>query len=282
MSINLDEAGHALFPSSKRNLIIVRAGKGSFHEGWLVDRADRNWDIAVSRHDEMAPSEGVEFTSDDKAGKVPALNSFIKNNRELLNRYDYICFADDDLRASAVTWNCLFDICAEYGLELAQPALTCDSYLGHKFTIQDGRSLLRFTNFVEMMCPIFSRAALGVCYQTFSYESEFYWGHDFVWPHLLGNPRDRMAIIDAFPVTHMRPASHNTNREAAFAEMHAMLAAFGVDGMSQIVYDTIPLAREWHRLKALLPKTSRPARSSYLGPDHADPEWFIPKWEFTT
>jgi len=71
--------------------------------------------------------------------------------------------------------------------------------------LQDPDCHLRFTRFVEVMTPIFSRNALRVCAPTFA-ESRSGWGLDWVWPTLCEREGlDGIAIIDATPVRHTRP-----------------------------------------------------------------------------
>ena len=100
-----------------------------------------------------------------------------------------------------------------YRLCLAQPALTQDSYCTWKLLRQDPSCHLRFTQFVEIMAPLFSRPALGVCAASFS-ESSSGWGLDWLWPRLCNEAGlDRIAVIDATPVCHTRPCGGELYRK---------------------------------------------------------------------
>ncbi|HSC65029.1 MAG TPA: DUF707 domain-containing protein [Caldimonas sp.] len=64
---------------------------------------------------------------------------------------------------------------------------------------------LRFTGFVEVMAPLFSREALRSCAPTLD-ESRSGWGLGWVLPTLCERAGlGRIAIIDATPVRHTRP-----------------------------------------------------------------------------
>jgi hypothetical protein len=62
----------------------------------------------------------------------------------------------------------------------------------------------RFTDFVELMGPVFSRRFLERCLPTFDANLSG-WGLSFVWPRMLGEGLQRCAIIDDATVTHTRP-----------------------------------------------------------------------------
>ncbi|KAK3241370.1 hypothetical protein CYMTET_48860 [Cymbomonas tetramitiformis] len=63
------------------------------------------------------------------------------------------------------------------------------------------RHKLRYTQFVEVQMPVFSRYALEKCMKTFQ-ETTSTWGLDLIWPKLLGYPTDKIAIIDAVQAYH--------------------------------------------------------------------------------
>src|SRR6185436_6910282 len=122
----------------------------------------------------------------------------------LLLNYESCWFPDDDLSTDGPTINRMFDLFQAHDLWLAQPALAAGSHVSHLITAVVPGARVRFTNFVEIMCPIFSRHALNVLGPTFA-GSISGWGLDFVWPHLLGLPENRIAILDETSVLHTQP-----------------------------------------------------------------------------
>ncbi|WP_181707803.1 hypothetical protein [Chthonobacter rhizosphaerae] len=190
-----------------RNLVIVRAGAGSLHPAWLT--GERNFDVIVSRYDpalEVAPGRGVTV-HDAPGGKWRGLHSTITEHYDTVMRYDSIWLPDDDLATNAATINELFEIHRAFKLELSQPSLSDQSYYTHPVTMNHPAFFIRFTNFVEIMMPLFSRGLLQRVWSDFEHSNSG-WGFDVVWPSVTQFPR--VAIVDALTVTHTRPLRGST------------------------------------------------------------------------
>src|SRR6185437_6182046 len=86
--------------------------------------------------------------------KWTGLLASIRAHWDLVSGYRYIWLPDDDLRSTTGAVNRLFERCCEFELDLAQPALTRDSYFSHLITLEHRQFLLRFTNFIELMAPL--------------------------------------------------------------------------------------------------------------------------------
>jgi hypothetical protein len=125
------------------------------------------------------------------------------NLGKVLN-YKTIWLPDDDISCDATTISKMFELFHQYNLWLAQPSLTVNSFFSHPITLNTSNTLIRFTNFVEVMVPLFSKETLLTCLPTFQ-ESASSWGLDFIWSKIMGNPVDRIGIMDAVSVYHTRP-----------------------------------------------------------------------------
>lgn len=190
----------------RRNLVVLRAGDASLHEQWLSGWLPRTWDLVISYFgDDPDRYRAEDVTRIDRKGpKWPALHRVLTVDlADVLDRYDYVWLPDDDLACDTDAINALFEYTACYRLSLAQPALTEDSYFTHEITLVDRRFDLRYTNFVEIMAPCFSREFLQRCLPTFD-TTQTGWGLDFHWPRLAPDP-SALAIIDAVTVRHTRP-----------------------------------------------------------------------------
>ena len=92
-------------------------------------------------------------------------------------------------------------------------------------TLEEAESYVRATNFVEIMAPFLSHAALQTCAPTFTL-SELGWGLEYLWNDRLRSKG--MAIVDCLPVTHIRAVQSNrwknTRGETAEQECARMLA----------------------------------------------------------
>ena len=137
--------------------------------------------------------------------KWPCIADLLSLHPELLDRYDAFWFPDDDLAIQTPDINRMFALFHGFELSLAQPALTHDSYYSWRVLLQEPDNVLRMINFVEVMAPIFSRAALHTCLSSFT-ASPSGWGLDRIWPALcMANGLRQIGIIDAVAIKHTRP-----------------------------------------------------------------------------
>ena len=224
-----------------KNLVIVRSGDQSLHEFWLEGPGERNWDLLVDYFgddpDRYCRNDVERLAS--KGPKWPCLGRLITDFGERIADYDYVWFPDDDLMSDKASINRFFEMCREYHLELAQPALTLDSYVGHAITLRNKKFQIRFTNFVEIMAPCFSTAFLRRCAPSFG-ETISGWGLDYLWPSWVSSP-ERIAIVDAVAVRHTRPLG-GPNYQAladrgltAADEMRQLFHRYGIQSIAQFV-----------------------------------------------
>lgn len=168
-----------------------------------------------------AAARHAEFTFAEKGHKWPCIASLLPK----LPEYRYYAFIDEDIDVSVETLNSLFRTGELFGLSLYQPALTPRSHYSHEFSRVNPDSYVRATTFVEIMAPFLSRDALLKCLPTFTL-SELGWGLEYLWNEILRS-KD-MAIVDRFPVTHIRPIQSNRWKnqrgETAEQECERMLA----------------------------------------------------------
>ena len=196
----------ALPSTPRRNLVILRAGDSSLHPQWVAV-GERNFDLLVSYYGHR--SDLHRSTADmyevRSGPKWPCLGELLEANPQLINAYEAVWLPDDDLAVDTQTLNRMFDLFHGFGLSLAQPALTHNSFHTFDTLLQRPGYLLRYVGFVEVMAPLFSRSALRLCQETF-HLSRIGWGLDFVWPSLINNTNRRsIGILDATPVHHTRP-----------------------------------------------------------------------------
>jgi hypothetical protein len=189
-----------------RYLVVLRAGDRSLHAQWMAD-APRDFDLFISYYgtDPDRYRSDTPWWEARRGPKWPCIGELLEANPHLLESYDAFWFPDDDLAVDTATIHRMFALFRGFGLALAQPALTPQSYHGHPMLLQRAGHVLRYTAFVEVMAPLFDREALRVCLPSFT-RSRSGWGLDFVWPRLVGDTRrDAIAILDATPVWHTRP-----------------------------------------------------------------------------
>jgi hypothetical protein len=131
-----------------------------------------------------------------------------KKHKEIIDKYDYVFIPDDDLSLSGADIKRLFEITEKYNLWLSQPSII--GYFSIPLTISAPYNILRFTNYVEIMCPCFSIETLQKVHHTFNHNKSC-WGIDLLWTHTLNDPKDKIAIIDDVAAIHTRPIYNGDN-----------------------------------------------------------------------
>lgn len=218
----------------RKNLVILRAGDGSLHRGWIAE-PNRDFDLFISYYgkQEGLHRSDAEYYEHRPGPKWSCIAELLAEHAALIEQYDAFWFPDDDLAATTETLNRMFALFHGFGLSLAQPALTHDSYYSWDTLLQRPEYVLRHVGFVEVMAPLFDRVALRACLKTFG-ESRSGWGLDLIWPKLVGKGRsDAVAILDATPVKHTRPLGgdlYKNNPELnPQRDVEKLLAQYGME-----------------------------------------------------
>ncbi len=190
---------------SRRNLVVVRAGKNSLHPQWLDAGQKRNWDLVVSLYD---PEARFEHDSDisvivQRGGKWDGLHAFLSKS-DALSRYDYVWLPDDDIFARSADIDAIFDAMRRHDLDVAQPSLTRDSYFSHFAFMSCPGFELRYVNFIEIMVPCLKARLLAAVLEDFE-NSMSGFGLDYIWCRLSENPLYKAAILDTIALRHTRP-----------------------------------------------------------------------------
>jgi hypothetical protein len=228
-----------------RRLVVVRAGDTSLHPHWLDGSEAATFDLAVCYYGDNPQAYAdcmVRYAV--KGGKWDGLHAFFAANPRLLAQYDFIWLPDDDIAATTASINRLFDLTEKHALDLTQPSLTWDSYYSHFITLHNPRFELRWTNFVEIMAPVFSTDFLRRILPVFA-GRRFGTGLDYVWSRWMPDPYCRTAIIDSAAVRHTRPVGKGNLSlgadDARGAEARALLQAYGLPRPSRAVYAGIDM-----------------------------------------
>lgn len=196
----------------RKNLVVVAGGKTSQHIQWIGD-IDRNFDIFLIDYEKCwEDNEHLAYYYHRSGGMKYWLLSSIDVYTRLHKLYDSIWIADDDLKITTKSVNKMFEIFKTFELDLAQPALTNDSPFTFPITRERDNCILHFTNFIEVMAPIFSKKSYELLYPTFNLNKTS-WGLDYLWPNLLGYPKTKIAVIDATPMLHYRPLRFDKGQE---------------------------------------------------------------------
>jgi len=215
-------------------LIVLRIGADYRCDGWAkTPKAQRGWRLLLSPYDDAVDVAAfdADWVVPHPGGKWDAIHDILLGHPEIFADARLIWLPDDDLEAESAAVEALFRYAETWDLALCQPALTADSLYSHYVTVENPRTTLRFTNFVELMAPLMRREVLdsAVPHMAGCGAAK---GLDFVWHRAVPVPRERrIAIVDAAAMTHRRPLGrHLESRQKASganpaAEARAFIAA---------------------------------------------------------
>jgi len=150
--------------------------------------------------------------------------------RDLLDTYDWIWMPDYDVQLEQGEIERMFGIAQEYNLNICQPSLTRDSYHSFPLVLNDPTKFMRYTNYVEIMCPLFKSEALKKVLWTFTITYSG-WAQDFLWARELNY--ERLAIIDDIQARHIKPVESQywklPNGMNADQELESVVTLFALE-----------------------------------------------------
>lgn len=215
-----------------KNLIFVAAGDSSLHSQWL---SCPEFDVYINYYGEIAGryEKDALFYSTFKGTKYKILSQVLAAHPDLLDHYESIWIPDDDIFLDVDGVLRLFKTFKEFDLTLAQPGMI--GFISIPITAAIPFSRLRYTNWVEIMCPLFSSSGLKTLMHTFL-ENNSHWGIEFLWNHVLGNPKDKIGVIDEVVAVHTRACFHgdnyyrnNLSYETSIVECNTILDKYKID-----------------------------------------------------
>jgi len=194
-----------------KNLIVAPCGNAStlFATEWLSNPDEKEFDICLLFYhptiNEPARYEGVEHFYHLKDFKFRMLHTLLTTEApQLLEEYEYFYFLDDDISLDTAAINRMFELSRTFGTSISQASLSHDSFCSWPIFKNKPNCLLRYMGQIEVMAPLFSRAALKQCLVSFN-ENKSSWGLDSVWPKILGYPLNKLAVFDDVIMKHTRP-----------------------------------------------------------------------------
>jgi len=195
----------SLMKTDRTNLVIVRTGSTSSHAQWHQKKT-RNFDIInltyslkhqyqVHYQDRIAYEEGA---------KNGAIFSWLQKNISVFDDYEFIMLIDDDIDTCHDDLDRLFQYAKLADFEICQPALDQSSFFTLAITKRHPSFLHRWTNSVEIMCPIFKSSVLKKCMPTLEMNKEGGGNIENLWNHACQRRIGGIAIIDKISVHHNR------------------------------------------------------------------------------
>ena len=178
------------------NLVFSSVGDHGNLSSWL--RGRRNFDLWVTYYGESPGRflEVADYYNERQGSKFQNLSFAYRTWPHLLDRYSAILVMDDDLLISGTSISSLFEVRERYDLWALQPAFDPRGKISWPITRVNPYTRLRFTNFIEMACPLFRKDKLDAFMAV--YDPDLVgWGCDWWFLDVMGEDlRDRVAVVD--------------------------------------------------------------------------------------
>lgn len=196
---------------NSRFLVFTSAGDHANIARWLPNR---NFDLWISYYGHQPDPDrmNAEFYDHKKGAKFPKLYEAMRQDPERFSAYDYIWVADDDIKISGAQINRLFEIAKAKDLWIAQPAFTDAGKISNKITRKQQFAHLRYTNFVEVTCPVFRTDKLLQFFEVYD-PKLIGFGVDWWFMEALRPPADKVAVVDSIPCVNPRDQEKGSARE---------------------------------------------------------------------
>jgi hypothetical protein len=196
---------------SYQYLIVICAGDESLHykKKWFSE--SRKYVLCVIYYgDNKEIEEKYKRTSDivvnNKGPKWSLIRGLLIKWKDWKS-FKFVAFPDDDLDISVTKLNKLFIMGDKYKFDLFQPSLVDNgpNYVVHNVLKTNKKCKFRYTDFVEIMIPIFSIKALTKSYHILvDPKIKSAWGIDYVIPSKILHRRN-IAVVDSISVIHTKP-----------------------------------------------------------------------------
>src|SRR5882757_6978796 len=182
--------------SRSNNLVFTSAGNRSNLRNWLQGRRDFDlWTVYYGDRAGMFQDLSQLYLA-RKGAKFQNLHYCYGQWPERFARYEAVMVMDDDIVIDATGITRLFEIRRELDLWALQPAFRLSGKVSWPITAVHPTAKLRYTNFVEMACPLFRRDKLDAFMGVYDPDLVGY-GADWWFLHTLGPDIDnRVAVVD--------------------------------------------------------------------------------------
>jgi len=204
--------------AKSKYLVYTSAGDNANLHYWLKGfdgkECQRNFDLWVTYYgdEKRGYKEISDFYNERKGGKFQNLLYIYQNRQTILDNYQAIFVMDDDIIIDTFAINRLFEIREQFDLWLLQPAFHPRGKISHPITFMIPDCYMRYTNFVEVGCPLFRKDKLDMFMKIYDPVLTG-WGIDFWYHHVLGEHQRKIAIIDAIPCINPHDTTKGGQRE---------------------------------------------------------------------
>lgn len=196
-----------------RNLVFTSAGDHSNLHHWL--KGHRDFDLWIVYYGDQPGKfqRQADIYLRAKGAKFQNLHYAYQRWPELFAQYDAVMVMDDDILIDATALTRLFAIRRDLDLWVLQPAFRQSGKISWDITRVRTAARVRYTNFVEMACPLFRRDKLDSFMAVYTPELLGY-GEDWWFLNSLGpDLENHVAIVDEITCVNPYDSTKGGNRE---------------------------------------------------------------------
>ena len=187
----------------RKNLVFTSAGDNTHFDSLWLGKS-RTYDVGVvyyggDKKVYQRYESKVDYIEKRKGSKFQNFSHIYKTRD--LSQYDRFFILDDDIVMSTEQINEMFKMSEEYGFWICGPSFDLKSKISHRITKHNPGLLFRYTNYIEVNTPLFTREALDNLMELYD-PCLVGWGidHLYIWANGW-EAQDKYAIIDAIQCT---------------------------------------------------------------------------------
>ena len=216
---------------SKKYLLFSSVGNNSHaYKDWFTLKKNRNYDIKIAYYGKKPEikkivNEHCDMLTDSYGSKYQNMVKLFKIFG--FEKYDYVWLVDDDLSLLPTEINKMFEIVKNNKLDLAQPSMDPTGQNSHSININKKNkkiNKIRYTNFVEVGCPVISKKVLLETYKKLLQLKNVIlaFGVDIYWQNYFFNEKKKnFGILLMFIVRNPFPKEKKGIREIFFLKAKA-------------------------------------------------------------
>ena len=148
----------------KKNVVFVSAGNNTdFHNLYIGPNMMYDVVVIYYGNNEYIYNEyknKVNYIEKRQGSKFQNLLYLTESNEDFIAKYDYFFVLDDDIILDVNDINTMFYTADKFNLSICSPSFNEVSKISHSITKNLPGTYLRYTNFVEVNTPLFSKMAL--------------------------------------------------------------------------------------------------------------------------
>lgn len=232
-------------------LIYTSAGHAANVNQWYSS-SNRNYDIWVTNYTDTKSlnKEYSDYYNEHKGSKFQNLKNVLEKHRDQMSRYKAVMVADDDIVITPNSLSALFKTLTDNNIWVLQPAFSRYGKVSHSITRRKLTSRIRYTNFVEVTCPIFRTDKLLEFLSVYKPELSTCYGIDWWYLNYLGIDRQDVFAIsdkyycinprDCFKPGRRREIDSLNSHEQRVAMWQNIKREIGIDSYEQKEYRQIP------------------------------------------